>query len=136
MAKSDAKQETPIDVLVLGEHPAGYLAAALLRQQQPKAKPRVLHATIPGEEPDDRLVSINPAFFDLHPLLGNLRRKLKFSAVYGLQFLADDAQTRSEYRSKAPIVYVTHYRSVRDQLAKIAAAEGVECVEPKIAQVH
>ena len=54
MAASVAK----LDVLVLGEHPATYLAAALLRH---KTKLRVVHATIPGEAEPDRLVIVNPA---------------------------------------------------------------------------
>jgi hypothetical protein len=31
MGKTNAKQDAPLDVLVLGQHPASYLAAALLR---------------------------------------------------------------------------------------------------------
>jgi hypothetical protein len=70
-------------VLVLGEHPATYLSAVLLRQ---KTKLRVVHTTIPGEAEPDRLVIINPSFFTLHPLLEPLRRKLDLVSVYGLQF--------------------------------------------------
>src|SRR5690349_20379841 len=106
MAKNDTKHEPPVDVLVLGEHPACYLTAALLRQ---KSKLRILHATIPADEPDDRLVTINPAFFDLHPLLGALRRKLNLTSLFGLQFLADDAHTRSEHQTKTAVAYVTRY---------------------------
>jgi hypothetical protein len=142
MAKSDAKHDTPVDVLVLGEHPAAYLAAALLRQQpqtkakQPPSPLRVIHATIPGENSENRLVTINPAMFDLHPLLGAHRKRLKMSSVCGVQFLADDPQTRSEHRAKTPIVCVTHFAAVRDELAKTAAAEGVECIEPKTVHIE
>ena len=94
MAKGDTKSDPRLDVLVLGEHPATYLTAALLAH---KTKLRVLHATIPGEEPVDRLVTINPAFFDLHPLLGPLLKKLHLTSTYGLRFLADDPETRSDY---------------------------------------
>lgn len=133
MAKTDAKHESPVDVLVLGEHPASYLTAALLRQ---KSKLRILHALIPGQEPPDRLVTINSAWFDLHPLLSPLRRKLNLTSVYGLQFLADDPGIRSESRSKSAVVQVAHYKKVREEVAKIAAAEGVEFASPKQLTLH
>ena len=123
-----AKTEPQIDVLVLGEHPATYLSAALLRQ---KSKLRVVHTTIPGEAEVDRLVVINPSFFTLHPLLEPLRRKLDLVAVYGLQFLSDDPSVRSEYRSKAALAYVASYKQVRQALQKIADSEGVELENPK-----
>src|SRR3954470_23408578 len=99
-----------IDVLVLGEHPAAYLTAALLKH---KSKLRVAHATIPGEAEPDRLVLINPALFSLHPLLEPLKRKLEMTPLYGVQFLSDDPATRSEHRSKSALVYVCTYKAVR-----------------------
>jgi flavin-dependent dehydrogenase len=124
-----------LDVLVLGEHPAAYLAAALLKH---KSKLNVLHATLPDERPPDRLVLINPELFDLHPLLHPLRRKLETTAVYGLQFLssATDAATRSEHRAKSILSLVGHYKDVRTSFQKLATAEGVEFVNPKHVQVH
>ena len=98
-----AKSSPDVDVLVLGDHPATYLSAALLRQ---KTKLRVVHTTIPGNGEADRLVIINPQFFTLHPLLEPLKRKLDLVAVYGLQFLSDDPAVQSEYRSKAALSYV------------------------------
>ena len=123
-----AKTEPQIDVLVLGEHPATYLSAALLRQ---KSKLRVVHTTIPGEPEVDRLVVINPSFFTLHPLLEPLRRKLDLVAVYGLQFLSDDPSVRSECRSKSALAYVASYKQVRQALQKTAEGEGVELENPK-----
>ena len=136
MRKYDAKLDAPIDVLVLGEHPSAYLAAALLRQEPGKvpkggkAKPklRVVHATLPSEQPGDRLVTLNPAVFDLHPLLRPLRHDLPTTPVHGLRFLADDAATATEHRSASPMVVVTRYRRFRDAVAAVAAAEGVEFV--------
>jgi flavin-dependent dehydrogenase len=121
------------DVLVLGEHPATYLAAALLRQ---KTKLRVVHSTIPDDDKADRLVVINPSFFSLHPLLEPLRRKLDLCAVYGLQFLSDDPAVRSEYRSKTILSYVASYKQVRSELAKIASANDVELETPKELHIH
>lgn len=131
MAK--AQPLPPIDVLVTGEHPAAYLTAALLKQ---KSKLSVLHATLPEEHVPDRLVLINPHMFDLHPLLGSMRRKLETTAIYGLQFLADDPATRSEYRAKSTLGLVAHYKDVRAAFMKLAASEGVEFITPKQFQVH
>ena len=135
MAKveSNAKASAyPPDVLVLGEHPATYLAAALTRH---KSKVHVLHATIPGQEPTDRLVILNPEFFSLHPLLEGLRRKLDLVSVYGVQFLSDDPNVRSEYRSKSALAFVASYKDVRSAMMALAKAEGVEFVTPKQLQI-
>ncbi|HSV15523.1 MAG TPA: hypothetical protein VLI90_14780, partial [Tepidisphaeraceae bacterium] len=134
MSKEQAKPQTPIDVLVLGEHPAGYLVAALLRH---KTKLRIVHAGIPGEDDvKDRLVTINPQLFDLHPLLGGLKRKLNLTGVHGISFFADDPETHSEYRAKSIVSYVARFKSVRDEMAKIADAEGVERVTPSAIKIH
>jgi hypothetical protein len=131
MAKT--QPQPPVDVLVLGEHPASYFTAALLKQ---KSKLHVLHATLPDEKSPDRLVLINPEFFDLHPLLAPLRRKLDTNSIYGLQFLSDDPNTRSEYRSKTILALIANYKDVRNAMQKIAAAEGVEFLTPKHVQVN
>jgi hypothetical protein len=131
MAKT--QPQPPIDVLVLGEHPAAYLTAALLKQ---KSKLNVLHATLPDEKPPDRLVLINPAMFDLHPLLHPIRRKLDTTSAYGLQFLSEDAATRSEHRAKTIVSLVAHYKDVRTAFQKLAAAESVELVNPKQILIH
>jgi hypothetical protein len=129
MAKSPPQQ---VDVLVLGEHPAAYLAAALLRH---KSRLRVVHATIPGPQPPDRLVLVNPAFYKLHPLLEPLRRKLRANGIYGLQFLADDG-TRAEYRSKSAVNAVASLKDVRLAVEKVAAVQGVEFRRPRSLQVQ
>jgi hypothetical protein len=123
-----AKSLPDVDVLVLGEHPATYLSAALLRH---KTKLRVVHSTIPGNGEADRLVIVNPSFFTLHPLLEPLKRKLDLVAVYGLQFLSGDPEVRSEYRSKSALAYVASYKQVRAAMAKVAAAQGAELENPK-----
>ena len=130
MAK--APTPPPVDVLVLGEHPAAYLTAALLKQ---KSKLNVLHASLPTEHVPDRLVLLNPAMFDLHPLLGPVRRKLDTESIYGLQFLADEPPTRSEHRAKSILALVASYKDVRTAFHKLAAAEGVEFVTPKTLDV-
>ena len=137
MNKFDPKLADPIDVLVLGEHPSAYVAAALLRldpagrgARSAKAKPklRVVHATLPPGQPVDRLVIVNPALFELHPLLAAVGRAVRKTAIAGVRFLADDAGTASEHRAAADMVCVVRYRDLRDALAAAAAAAGVESI--------
>ena len=77
MARQD---NSHLDVLVLGHHPASYFAAALLRAKSGKSGLKVAHVQLPGPLRPDRLVVINPAVFDLHPLLTGLRKKLNCPA--------------------------------------------------------
>ena len=128
-----AKSEPQLDVLVLGEHPAAYFAASLLRQN---AKISVLHSTIPDEVQPDRLVVINPEFFKLHPLLEPLRRKLDVVSTYGLQFLSPEPPTQSEYRHKSAMAYVASYKAVRECLVSVAEAQKVEMIRPKSLVIH
>jgi flavin-dependent dehydrogenase len=128
-----AKPAPQLDVLVLGEHPAAYLAAALLKH---KTKFRVMHATIPWEDSPDRLVLINPEFYGLHPLLEPLRKKLDTRGAYGLQFLGNEPATRSEYRSKSIVADVASLENVRQELEKIADAQDAELLTPKHLAVH
>lgn len=128
-ARVTPRKPVPLaDVLVLGSHPAAYLAAALIRSDR---KLRVVHCRIPGEVEPDRLVVINPAFFTLHPLLASLQRKLETTALYGLQFLSDDPAIKSEHRSKSALAFVASYLAVRDLVASRAREEGVDLVVPE-----
>lgn len=127
------KSDRHIDVLVLGEHPAAYLAAAMLRH---KTKYRILHSTIPTEQTPDRLVIINPALFGLHALLEPLRRKIEGRAVYGLRFLADDPAVGSEYRSKSTVACIGSYKDVRKAMQAVAEQQEVEFATPRRVQVH
>jgi flavin-dependent dehydrogenase len=127
------KSDSQFDVLVLGEHPAAYLCAALLRF---KSKLRVLHALLPGESWPDRLVIINPALFELHPLLEPVRKKVDLNPIYGLRFLADTPDLASEHRSRSAIAYVSGYKAIRSALIKVAEAQDVEMVSPKVLEIH
>ena len=128
-----AKADPHADVLVLGDHPSAYLAAALLRH---KSKLRVLHSTIPGQAEPDRLVIVNPEFFTLHPLLEPLKRKLDLTPVYGLQFISDDPAMRSEHRNKSVMVYIASLKALRTAVQSVASAQDVELLQPKHLQVH
>jgi flavin-dependent dehydrogenase len=127
------KSDRHIDVLVFGEHPSAYLVAAMLRH---KTKYRIVHSTIPNEQTPDRLVIINPALFELHALLEPLRRKIETRAVYGLQFLADDPATHSEYRNKSTVTCVGPYKDIRKAMQSLAEQQGVEFVTPRQIQIH
>jgi flavin-dependent dehydrogenase len=136
MAKQDAQHggtKSKVDVLVLGDHPATYLCAALLRQN---SKLRIMHSTLPGEKSADRACLLNPAFFSLHKLLEPLKRKLELTPIYGIQFVADEPQTSSTFRSKSTAVYSVCYKDMRSALAKIAAHEQVELITPKHLQIQ
>src|SRR5439155_4919036 len=112
-----AKGNTVVDVLVLGGHPSAYLAAALLKN---KTKYEVMHSCIPGEPSGDRLVLMNPALFELHPLLGSLKRKIEALGLYGVRFLADEPPTASEFRSKSAITCVAQLKEVRNAMIDVA----------------
>jgi flavin-dependent dehydrogenase len=127
------KTDPQLDVLVLGEHPSAYLCAALLKH---KSKLHVLHSTLPHESWPDRLMVVNPALFDLHPLLEPLRRKLETTAVYGLRFIADSAGTASEHRSRSAMAQVASYKTLRAAMIKVAESQGVEMATPKVLQIH
>lgn len=127
------KNESQFDVLVLGEHPAAYLCATLLRF---KSKLSVLHAVLPGESWPDRLVIVNPALFGLHPLLEPLRKKVELCPIYGLRFLADAPELSSEHRSRSAMAYVCSYRAIRAAMLKLAEAQDVEMVSPKVLEIH
>ena len=129
MAKTDPQP----DVLVLGEHPAAYLCAALLRH---KTKLRVIQATLPNESWPDRLVLINPNLFSLHPILESLKRKLDLKTIYGVRFLADSPDTASEFRGKTAMAYVGSYKALRAAMMKVAEAEEVSLVVPKQFDIH
>jgi hypothetical protein len=123
MSKSQSKQ---VDVLVLGRHPAAYLAAGLLKND---AKLRIVHAPLANEPDLDRLVLVNPRWFSLAKPLEGLRRSLNLTAVYGTWFLGDAKESQSEFRSKTAVACIADLAEVRTALQKFAKAQGVEMVE-------
>jgi len=121
---------TAADILVLGEHPSTYFAAAMLR-----ARPSlvVVHATIPGGAArtwDDQLVLLNPDFFQLHPLLAPLARKVAMTRIYGLRFLGDSEQNQSQHRAKSAMGMIARHGDVRDALARLAEQSGAVLHKP------
>ncbi len=118
------RRSSDVDVLIVGDHPSAHLAAALLRHRS--AALRVMQAPVPGEQHVDRLVAINPAFFDLHKLVAPLKRKLDLVPIYGLKFLADESDMRGEFASRSIAAYVAHFRPLHGALTGIAEEAGVE----------
>jgi flavin-dependent dehydrogenase len=128
-----AKTDRQVDVLVLGAHPSAYFAAALLAHE---TNLRIVHAPIPGEADADRLVLINPALFELDPLLADVQKKVECEPIFGLIFLADRPPTRSEHRSKTQISSVGSLKALRSALVQVAESAGVEMAKPTSVQVH
>jgi flavin-dependent dehydrogenase len=128
-----AKPDPQLDVLVLGDHPAAYLCAALLKH---KTKLKVLHATMPGDATPDRVVVVNPELFSLHALAEPLRRKIEMTGIYGIRFLADSFETASEHRARSPISFVTTMKAVRLAMIKVAEGQDVEMANPKVLEIH
>jgi flavin-dependent dehydrogenase len=127
------KPTPKIDVMVLGNHPCAYLAAALLRLNE---SIRVAHAVIPGEHVSDRLVLVNPEFFDLHPILSTLKRKLDLTAVYGLKFLADDPATEISHSGKTIGAYVGCFKQIHAAVAKLAHGADVTFLQPRQLEIR
>jgi flavin-dependent dehydrogenase len=117
------------DVLVLGEHPSSYLAAAMLRARPSPLT--VVQATLPDAGPAwaDRLVLVNPDLFQLHRLLAPLRRRLEMTPIYGLRFLGEE-QISSQHRSKSAMGLVARYGDIRDAAAEIARQSGATLIQP------
>jgi hypothetical protein len=132
-----AKSVPQLDVLVLGQHPCAYLAADMLLAARPSVS--VMHATIPGDQPPDRQVLVNPELFELHKPLEKLRKKLELTPVWGCTFLSDEAPTRGEWRVKsatAPASYVGCFSEIRKQFCQLAKESGVKCSTPKSLTIH
>src|SRR5262245_7750459 len=119
------KAPAQTDVLVLGDHPCAYLAAALLASSL-----RVVHCRIPDEKLVDRLILINPEMFDLHPMLGSLKRKVDLAPVYGLKFLADDPAISSSQQGKSIGGYVGSLKQCRTATLKVMEDAKVASHDP------
>ncbi len=125
MAKSSSVHA---DVLVLGQHPSAYLAALLLRTGKPAAE--VTQICIPSEPWPDRLVLINPTFFSLHPSLAKLKKKLSLTGVWGVQFVSDKPDMRSEHRAKQSMGCICIYSELRKAMAELAKDAGAKLLAP------
>jgi flavin-dependent dehydrogenase len=127
-----AKSTPQPDVLVVGQHPAAYLAVLLLSGKSPL---NVVHLTIPDEPWPDRLTLINPSFFTLHPNLAKLKKKLTLTGVWGVQFLSDKPDLRSEHRSKNVMGCIGPYFELRKAMAELAKDAGVKLLTPSALKV-
>jgi flavin-dependent dehydrogenase len=123
-----AKAAVEPDVLVVGSHPCAHFAATLLRQN---SSLRVTRADVADEVLDDRLVVINPEFFELSPLLVPLKSKLDLTPFHGLKFLADDPATKSEFADNDVAAYVASSKSIRAAFAEMSADADVQTIAGK-----
>src|ERR1700683_2751539 len=127
------KFDKQYDVLILGGHPCAYLLGILLREN---AGLSVLHCSAPAEAIGGPLVFLNPAFFDLHPDLKSLRRKIDSSAVYGLHFLGNNLEEAGEYRERSIVGLVGSFSDLHQALAKIAKDRGILSIIPDSVQIQ
>jgi hypothetical protein len=99
-------------------------------------KVNALVATIPGQPTPDRLVTVNPKFFDLHKLTAALKKIPDLTAASGIRFLGDDASTSSEYVSKSVVAYIASYQQIRSAMLEQAKRAKVELIESKTLEIH
>jgi hypothetical protein len=111
------------DVIILGNHPATYLAGILLRDQPQPLD--VLHLPLAAASTPDRLLLINPEFFHLHPSLSELNRTLDLTPIYGVCFLAEEPQAQSEHRAKKAMACVGKLSEITREIRNLAKQAGV-----------
>ena len=118
----------PPQVVVVGEHPAASLCAILLKQ----AKVEVALCKGDGLPNAGRLVTLNPAFFGLHPLLEPLRGTLDLAPLRRCRFLGPDGQT-ADSRAGEGVEAVLGYVAAMDEVAaavrQLAVGEGVTLLD-------
>src|SRR4051812_19433157 len=127
-----AKTRPQPDVLVLGSHPCCCLAGALLQAE----KVNTVVATIPGPTTPDRLVLLNPKFFELHKLTAPLKKMPELAPIHGLKFLADDSATWSEYVSKSTVGCIGLFSHIRNAMVEQAKKAKLEMIESKTLEIH
>ncbi len=115
------------EVLVVGDHPSASLCALMLREA--KVEVALLDT---GQTPNaERLVTINPKWFDLHKSLESLRPELGLAPIGYAQFLGPEGElARSQARSARgkgsdALAYVASMREVRDAVRTLATDAGV-----------
>ena len=127
-----AKSRPQPDVVVLGSHPCCYLATAALHE----ANVAAMQATIPGQFVPERLVLVNPKFFELHKLTAGLKKMPELAPIHGLKFLADDPNTWSEYECKSICGYIVSFQALRNAIAEQAKRFKSELVESKTLEIN
>jgi flavin-dependent dehydrogenase len=126
-----SKARAHADVVVLGSHPCCAFAASLLAEQ---GVPCAL-ANIPGEISPDRLILINPKFFELHKLTGAIKKNVDLTPIYGLKFLADDEHIESEFVAKSVAGYIACFSEFSRALMEQAKRAKVEIIDSKTLDV-
>lgn len=117
--------------MVLGTHPCCCLAAEVLKQ----AGVGVALASVPGQKSIDRLVLVNPKFFELHQLTRDFKKMPELSPIHGLKFLSDDGVTSSEFVSPAVAGYVTSFQQLSVASRAQAKRAKVEVIESKSLEI-
>ncbi|MCS7034127.1 MAG: hypothetical protein NZ561_09045 [Phycisphaerae bacterium] len=118
------RQAVPLDVLILGDHASAHLTAAALRHDHPRLS--VARLALESEHSPDRLTMVNPRLFDLHRVLGSLRKAKAFAPTFGLSFLSDEPGVAGEFRSKQISSLVVSTRWFQQAVSRLAAESGVD----------
>lgn len=120
------KTRPQLEVLVLGSHPCAYLAALLLHG----ASVRVQLSSVPHEHMADRLIHINPQFFELNEITRSLKNELALTEYRGLTFLGNNPASRGPYDQPAAVMFVTTYSSVQNALRARVEKEKIVMHRP------
>jgi flavin-dependent dehydrogenase len=115
-------------VLIVGSHPAAWLCALFLHDA--KVNVAVIEA---GTRSLDRLVTLNPAFFNLHKRLNGLRDTLPVTPINRARFLGHDNTDATSHEKKGekvgPLTFITPLSAIRKQLKWLALDGGVRLCE-------
>jgi hypothetical protein len=133
MGKKAAKSSGAYDVVVVGDHPSASLAAALLSNKNIR---RIGLIPMRGALPEDRLVTLNPALFDLHPMLAPLQAAIPSDPVHGVRFLSNEPGIHGEHFVDKPSIFVAKYTDVRSAFATLTELPGIELMRGDGLQVE
>lgn len=117
-------------VVIVGSHPAAWLCALFLHDA--KVSVAVIED---GMRSPDRLVTLNPAFFNLHKGLDVLRATLPATPIDRVRFLGHGDSDATSHASgargekEAPLTFLTPLAEVREQLKRLALGAGVRLCE-------
>ena len=127
-------EKASLSAVVVGAHPAAWLCALLLHEARLPVGIAEAGLTVP-----DRLIALNPAFFNLHPALKSLRGKLPAAEVAHVRFLGPEgADATSDDRADklGPLTLVTPLPALREQVRQLALDARVRQCEGAKAQPH
>ena len=126
-------------VIVVGDHPAAALCALLLKE----ADVAVALLDIGTTPNADRLITLNPSFFDLHGSLQRLRSALPLAPITQIRFLGPDGESASATHPDAGenphsqvMAFIASMREVREAMRSAAVDAGVPHLRASLLTEH